>query len=238
MHIHYLQHIPYEDLGMMLAWAQEKGMTITKTGMFQYETLPGTHDYDWLIILGGPMNIYQENDYPWLIQEKKYIHESIRQGKRVLGICLGAQLIADCLGAKTVKAPHKEIGWYPVKFVQPQLSFGEGQELMGFHWHQDMFNIPAGAKLIACSRACPHQGFTYNDGQIIGLQFHMELTQKGIQQLLHHGQEDLDSSRFVQTKKVIIQQMHHLQSNHQHMRNLLDHMLNEHHHNKSNTGVK
>ncbi len=103
MRIHYLQHVPFEDLANIEVWAKEKGHSISVTRLYDDEEPPEIKDFDWLVILGGPMNIYEEKTYPWLIREKEFIGEAIAAKKIVLGICLGAQLIADVLGGKVTR---------------------------------------------------------------------------------------------------------------------------------------
>lgn len=100
MRIHYLQHVPFEDLANIEVWAGEKGHEVSVTRLYMDETLPALDRFDWLIVMGGPMNIYEEVEYPWLIKEKEFIRNAINAGKFVMGICLGAQLIADVLGEK------------------------------------------------------------------------------------------------------------------------------------------
>ncbi len=115
MRLHSLQHIPFEDLAHIEMWAQDKSHSVSRTLLFNNDPFPQVGEFDWLIILGGPMNIYEEKEYPWLKREKKFIAEAIAQQKVVLGICLGAQLVADCLGGKVIT--FKEIGWYPVRLT-------------------------------------------------------------------------------------------------------------------------
>ena len=100
MKIHYFQHVPFEGLGNIEDWIKSKGHTLSSTHFFKNDTLPQLSEIDWLIVMGGPMNVYEENLYPWLAAEKKFIAKAINEGLRVLGICLGAQLIAAALGAK------------------------------------------------------------------------------------------------------------------------------------------
>jgi len=115
--LHYLQHVPFENLANIEVWAKEKGHSISKTQLFNGESFPQMNDFDWLVIMGGPMNIYQEKEYPWLAKEKRFIAEAIDNNKIVLGICLGAQLIADVLGGIIYKSKHQEIGWFPVSLT-------------------------------------------------------------------------------------------------------------------------
>lgn len=117
----YLQHVPFEDLVNVTVWAKEKGHSVSGTSLFKGEEFPDVREFDWLIALGGLMNVYEEGRYPWLIREKLFIKRAIKRGKIVLGICLGAQLIADVLGGLVYKNDYKEIGWFPVELTQEAL---------------------------------------------------------------------------------------------------------------------
>ena len=115
MRIHYLQHVPFENPGSILTWAEENNCFVSSTKLYQNDSLPGQKDFDWLVIMGGPMNIYEEKNYHWLTEEKIFIKESIAAGKIVIGLCLGGQLLADAIGGKVTANPCKEIGWFPIR---------------------------------------------------------------------------------------------------------------------------
>lgn len=179
MRIHALQHAMYEGLGSTEDWAWEHGHALSVTRLFEGEELPALTTFDALFVMGGPMNVYEEAQYPWLVPEKAFIREVIGTGIPVIGICLGAQLIADAMGGAVVGNGEREIGWLPVtpadtlpEMLIPLLE--GGQE--AFHWHSDRFEPPPGAELFAASEACPHQGFTLGDS-VIGFQFHPEITE-------------------------------------------------------------
>jgi GMP synthase-like glutamine amidotransferase len=201
MRIHCLQHVPFEDPGNIEVWAKDRGHGVCRTLLFQRESLPRFSDFDWLIIMGGPMNVYEEEKHPWLIEEKKFIAEAIARQKTLLGVCLGAQLIAAALGAKVYRNAHKEIGWYPV-CLTPE---GEKSGLWGplsprfiaFHWHGDTFDIPVGAIRTAGSEGCTNQAFEY-DGRVVGWQFHLESTLGSIQRLIQNCGDELLGGRYIQ----------------------------------------
>ncbi|HEY5653333.1 MAG TPA: type 1 glutamine amidotransferase, partial [Pontiella sp.] len=138
-------------------------------------------------------------DYPWLKAEKELIIQAVHAGKTILGVCLGAQLIADALGAKVYSGPHKEIGWFPIQCFNSDLIWPENQ-LTVFHWHGDTFDLPKGAKRIASSAACKNQAFIVKD-RILGLQFHMETTLEGIETLIENCGHELVEAPFIQTPK-------------------------------------
>jgi GMP synthase (glutamine-hydrolysing) len=180
---------------------------ITSTRLFAKDPFPNLDDIDWLVIMGGPMGIYQEDTYPWLVKEKKYIDQAIVNGKIVLGICLGAQLIADVLGARVYPNTYKEIGWFPIQktrdTAETRIADFLPEQIDAFHWHGDMFDIPLGAVHIAKSAACENQGFVYDD-QVVALQFHLETIEQSARDLIAHCEDDLTKGPFVQSPEAIL----------------------------------
>lgn len=195
MRVHYLQHVPFEGIGAIEEWARDRSHALSGTELYRQRSLPSLDEMDFLVIMGGPMNVYEEAEYPWLLSEKALISSAIEGGKTVLGICLGAQLVADVLGGPVSKGPQAEIGWYPVELTE------EGRNLAVFggfpprftalHWHGDTFAIPPGAVRAASSEACPNQAFVYDGGRVVGLQFHLEETRRSLDQLVAHAGSDL-----------------------------------------------
>jgi GMP synthase-like glutamine amidotransferase len=133
MRMHYLQHVPFEDMANIEGWAQDRGYDISRTLLYEDEPLPDMDKFDWVVVMGGPMNIYEHDKYPWLAREKGFIKAAIQGGKIFLGICLGAQLIADVLGGKVRKNSHKEIGWHKVSLA-PEASRSKFCELSHPKW--------------------------------------------------------------------------------------------------------
>jgi len=201
MRIHFLQHVPFEDLASMESWAVSRGHAISRTRLFSDEELADLSSFDWLIIMGGPMNIYQEEIYAWLAKEKEYIRQAISGGKIVLGVCLGAQLISDVLGGRVTKNRHKEIGWFPVQLTKEGRDspiFSSLPDSFGaLHWHGDTFSIPPGASRMAESDACSNQAFVL--GRAIGLQFHLESNTASIRRLLENCADELTEGPYVQS---------------------------------------
>jgi len=197
MRLHWLQHVPFEGLGTIEQWAETKGFGISCTRLFADEQLPGIESFDGLVVMGGPMGVYDHEEHPWLVAEKEFIKAAIDAGKSVLGICLGAQLIADVLGARVYPGPHKEIGWFPIRRAEgaPEII---PEKLTAFHWHGDTFEIPAGATRIASSAACMNQGFAYNN-RVVALQFHLETTPESMEALIDHCACELTDAPFIQT---------------------------------------
>ena len=203
MKIHYIQHVPYERIGWIEDWAVARGHEIAGTMMYAgpsaAATLPDPDAFDLLVIMGGPMNVYEHDEYPWLPDEKDFIRASISGGKMVLGICLGAQLLTDVLGGEVTKAPLEEIGWHPVELTEA------GRRLDVFahfpdrfttlQWHGDTFSIPPGAVQAASSEAVPNQAFSFDDGRVIGLQFHLEETRETLSELVEVAGGELPAQR-------------------------------------------
>lgn len=229
MRIHYLQHVPFEDLANIESWANEKGHSVSVTRMFLNEALPATEQFDLLIIMGGPMNIYEYVKYPWLKTEKEFIREAIDAGKILLGICLGAQLIADVLGGKVTSNNDKEIGWYPVSKTmdaKDSVFFKYlPNEFTAFHWHGDTFEIPPGALQLAESSACKNQAFEYNR-KILGLQFHLESSADSVQRLVENCREELADGIYIQNESEILNQKLKLNNLKEYMKTLLDQIEN------------
>ena len=202
LRIHYLQHVPFEGPGFIESWALVRGHRLTATRLYAGHRLPATEEFEWLFILGGPMNVYEESRYPWLAREKRFIGEALREGKVLIGICLGAQLLACVLGAKVTRNPCVEIGWYPVQKAsqasQSSLSGFLPDSFPAFHWHGDTFEIPRGAVHLARSEACENQAFAF-DERVVAFQFHLESTRESVENLIHSCPEDLAEGPFIQS---------------------------------------
>lgn len=205
MRLHFLQHVPFEDLGIIFAWAKDKKISVSRTAFFLDETLPDINTFDLLVVMGGPMGVYDEDKYDWLKSEKEFIKKTIIEDKAVLGICLGAQLIAGALGAKVYKNSNKEIGWFPVRKDTKSDSKNTGvfpDEFFAFHWHGDTFDIPERAIPLGASAACKNQGFMYGN-RVMALQFHLETTQTGIGNLIKNCGDELIKGPFIQQAEKI-----------------------------------
>ena len=228
MRIHYLQHVPFEGLGHIETWARQQGHGLTATALFGGEPLPPLDAFDLLVVMGGPMGVYDTADYAWLTPEKRFIERVLGAKKKVLGICLGAQLLADVLGAKVYKNSHKEIGWYPVTRAvgaqsQPWDSLFP-EQFFAFHWHGDTFDLPAGALHLAQSEACRHQAFFYPPGAL-GLQFHLESTPSSIAQLVAHCGQELVPGAFIQSQAQIAGQAERMGSSNERMESILNFLV-------------
>ena len=207
MRIHYLMHASFETPGVIEKWARDRGYTFDGTLTYTNKTLPDAADVDFLIVMGGPQSPLRMSDYPYLSDEINLISAVIRQTKPIVGFCLGSQLIAESLGARTQKSPDKEVGICPVQLTddgqQDPILKSLPTEFDVLHWHHDMPGIPDGAALLARSAGCPHQAFRFGD-RIYGFQFHMEPTKESIKPLLENAVDDLAPSRYTQTPEEIL----------------------------------
>ena len=212
--IHYLQHVPFEGPGCIESWALVRNHSLTSTRLYSGQRLPGVEELDWLVVLGGAMNVYEQDRYPWLAREKRFIGEALHGEKVVIGICLGAQLLACVLGAKVTRNPCVEIGWYPVeKATQASQSKLAGllpDRFPAFHWHGDTFEIPRGAVHLARSHACENQAFTYGD-RVAAFQFHLESTRESVEQLVHNCPEDLAEGPCIQSPAEMLTELDRFQ---------------------------
>jgi GMP synthase (glutamine-hydrolysing) len=202
MNIHFLQHVPFEGLASIRGWIERGGHTVGCTRLYAGDGLPRPDALDLLIVMGGPMGVHDVGDHPWLAAEKAFLRAAIDAGKRVLGICLGAQLIADVLGARVYPNRQKEIGWFPVTRADGAEDTPFGRLLpatfMAFHWHGDTFDLPPGAVHLGHSAACRNQAFAVGE-RILGLQFHLETTPESARELIEHGGDELVDGPTIQS---------------------------------------
>ena len=229
MRLHYIQHVAFEGIANIRGWAENLGWQISGTHLYRHEErLPDAEDLDWLVVMGGPMNIYEEKEYPWLAAEKRFIGKAIEKNKIVLGICLGAQLIADVLGGQVVRNRCKEIGWFPVS-LRPEgiesTSFrGFPDKFPALHWHGDTFSLPPGAVMLAESEACAAQAFSANGGRVLALQFHLESSVESVSSLIQHCSDELVDGEYIQSADCIMENKENFLSIHGSMRFLLENM--------------
>jgi len=203
MHIHFIQHMPFEHPATIADWAEEKNHTTTYTKVFEEVTFPLPDSFNMLVIMGGVMGVYEEDEYDWMLVEKAFIKNAINAKKKVFGVCLGAQLIAEALGAKVFPHTTKEIGWFEVeKVISHKLIQKLPQVFTTFHWHGDTFNLPENAIHLFKTGGCAQQGFVYND-HVAGLQFHMEVKEDLLNGMTENERAELVKDKYVQTEDDI-----------------------------------
>ncbi len=176
----FIKHIDIEGPGTIETYLDNQCYDLETVDLGKGEALPDNFsDLEAVVCLGGPMNVYEEDKYPFLKKENEFIKEILKREIPYLGICLGSQLLAKACGAKVVKSPVKEVGWFTIDFkkeTQKDLLFAS---LKGpfdvFHWHEDMWEIPPGGTLLATAQGCPHQAFKVGKNAY-GIQFHVEVT--------------------------------------------------------------
>jgi len=202
---HSLQHVPFEGLGSIEPWLAAAGYEITSTRFFESASLPGVDEVDFLVVMGGPMSVNDEDTLPWLVPEKRFIRDCIEAGRTVLGVCLGAQLIAGALGARVYRNRVKEIGWYSVQGVPSAAgsTFSFPPTLEAFHWHGDTFDLPAGAVPLARSEGCEHQAFQLGRSAL-AIQCHLEITPETVRDLVAHCRAELVPSTYVQSEASLL----------------------------------
>ncbi len=187
-------------------WAASRGHGWQTSPAYDKRELPRPEHVDCLVVMGGPMSVWEEDKHPWLKQEKQLLEDFLRAGRPILGICLGAQLLAEVLGARVYRGEHREIGWFPVKRTLQSLQSPIGALLPDsfdtFLWHGDTFDLPGGATHLLSSDRAPHQAFSWE--QALALQFHLEATPDWVQRLISRDADQLQASSDVQSLTAIL----------------------------------
>lgn len=203
----FVKNISVEGPGTLGTFFQKKGYQTQEIDLQAGDRLPSSWDnLDAVVILGGPMNVYEEEKYPFLKDEDIFIKEALKKKIPYMGLCLGAQLLAKACGARVVRSPKEEIGFSTVQFTKAAeadgLFKGMGKEIDVFQWHGDMFHIPSGGELLAASKDCPHQAFRVGTCAW-GIQFHVEVTDKSIQEWIEAYFNMADPAQAAQKKKML-----------------------------------
>ncbi len=224
MNIYIIQHVHFEGPGYILDWALSNGHTVNYIRLYEQAEFPAVDEVDMLVVMGGPMSVYDEDAYHWLRSEKDFIKQAIGTNKIVIGICLGSQLIAEVLGARVYPGPRKEIGWFPVHPVSaivPDNVHSKADRKMNelalnivnefapdcdvFHWHGDTFDLPKGAVRLLESEATKNQAFLYGR-HVLALQFHLEVGTENILEMIEMGKAELKEEQYIQSASKIAAQ--------------------------------
>lgn len=221
-----MQHLEFETLGNIPGWVQDRGHVLTKSLPYVEAEFPHTDDFDLLLIMGGLMSVYQENEHPWLRKEKAFVRSAIEAGKAVLGICFGAQMLSEVLGSSVRRNDVREIGWHSVEQVpvREEEFFLQGlpSAFTVFQWHGDTYGLPPGARRLFTSAACLEQGFVYGDN-VLALQFHPEVDEQCLSNLITNCRSDLQGGgSHVQSEAEILNRPEMIESSARLMFSILD----------------
>lgn len=205
MQVICLTHVAFEGPARVASWALNRGHQLSVARADQVDAWPDPESVDLLVVMGGPMSA---NDaYTWLRKEAVFLEQVLRLKKPVLGICLGAQLLAKIHGARVYSAPRGEIGWWPVRSVQtselstPRLPMS----FFPLHWHGETFDLPRGSIHLAETDSVPNQAFLL-DKQVVGLQFHIEVTPESVRTIVAGARADITGAPGQQSVENIISQ--------------------------------
>ena len=234
MRLHLLEHDPLDfSRTNITMWAEKKQYELAQTYVCKGEELPDVNEFDWLMVMGGSQHAWEEEVHPWLPDEKRLIARAIEADKTILGICFGAQLLAEALGAKVFRNEHREIGWYPVSLTpegKDSLLFeGICDPFVTFHWHNDRYSLPPRCIALARSPATPCQAFLAADRPLAGIQFHPEYTLDMIRYFAHEHSEDWEPDLFVAGKDAVLVETEERDESYGLMEALLNNMSRELH---------
>lgn len=200
-------HASFEKPGSIQSWAERNNHKITEVKPYKGESIPDVTDFDFVVVMGGPQSPLEIDKAPYLKNEIRMLSEALQQNKRIIGVCLGAQLIGEALGAKTERSPFREIGCYPLEILPEAKDdpiFGKlDQKVNVMHWHSDMPGMAAGAVLLAKSDGCPRQIYRYGD-RVYGFQCHFELTKELVAEMTVHCPNDLATGKYIMTKDELM----------------------------------
>lgn len=208
-----LQHAESENLGTIEGALRAAGVAFDYVRAFEGQAVPDNLDgSSGLIIMGGPMGVYETDRFPFLLQEMKLIESFLKVGRPILGVCLGSQLLAAVLGATVGKGRQKEIGWHPIELSpasrQDPLWSDQPSRFVAYHWHGDIFDLPRQAVTLARSEITPVQSYRFGD-RAYGILFHLEVTLPQIRQMLDEfaaeiAQENLNPAAILEQAESLL----------------------------------
>lgn len=206
---------------------RDRGHVVREVHLYRGDSLPPIDEVDWAVLMGGPMSVNDTDSYAWLDEEVLWTRRLIDARRKVLGICLGAQIIAKALGSRVYPAREKEIGWYPI-FVHSAAPVALPESLEVLHWHGETFDLPPGAVRWASSACCPNQAYGYNK-RVMGLQFHLESTVDGVSALVENSGQEIGQGRYQMSPRQILHGADEflLRECHLHLDSLLAYMENQ-----------
>ena len=232
MRLHLLEHDPIDiRQNNITTWAEKKGYAVSYTDVFTGAEIPSRNDFDWLIVMGGSQHAWEEQQHPWLADEKRFISEALSADKIILGICFGAQLLAEALGGRVFPNEKVEIGWYSVRLsAEGKQSFlfkNVPDRFLTFHWHSDHFSLPPGCAGLAYSEPTPYQAYTHKDHRIACLQFHPEYTIELVRFFAKEYGHEWKKDRYVAGKEAVLSKSGQIPETYWLMELLLDNMDRE-----------
>lgn len=225
--VEVLQHVPFEGPASIAEWCHERGHDLRTVHLYRNKAPRPPADVDLLVVMGGPMSVHDTGAYAWLADEKRHLRSAVQSATPVLGICLGAQLLADVLGAEVCPGAHKEIGWWPVETCAQAADAGPLAALPAsfdaFHWHGETFDIPPAAVHVASSSACTNQAFVYQR-RVVGLQFHLETTEVSARSLIEACADEIVAGPYIQDAEAMLGERARFERSNAIMREVLDAM--------------
>lgn len=208
MRFHVIEHEPIGFSKNILNWIYQNQHTVSFTNACTAKEMPDLKSIDCLIIAGGPQHVYEEVNHPWLLMEKKFVAKAIAERIHILGICLGAQLLAECLGGTVFPNEFVELGWCDVSLtpagtISPVFD-GVPEKFTIFQWHSDHYTLPPGAIRLAGSAVAKNQAFISTNGKCLGIQFHPDFDCATIQEILQTYTGEWPKGPYVTRRKELI----------------------------------